>query len=95
MPRLLLASGLITASLVLAGPALAQSLPLGSFIDAIGRAQGAGPRPEAAPPVEPSRGRAAPAGRNAGSRTKPVRRPSYEAPADSGRNPRGYLLGNG
>lgn len=85
----------MAASLLMAGPALAQSFPLGSFIDAIGRAQGAGQGPEAAPPVEPSRGRAAPAGRNSGARTKPVRRPSYEAPADSGRTPEGYLLGNG
>lgn len=95
MPRLPLASGLLAVSLSMAGPALAQPLPLGSFIDAIGRVQGPHSAPEMAPPAGPARGRAAPAERNSGARTKPARRRSYEAPADSGRTPEGYLLGNG
>lgn len=48
MLRLLCVSGLVAVSLTASGAAVAQSLPLGSIIDAIGRGQGAATAPESA-----------------------------------------------
>jgi len=95
MLRLLYVSGLVAVSLTASGAAVAQSLPLGSIIDAIGRGQGAAPAPEAVPLPRAPHGKAAPASRGSGARAKPVRRPYYEEPGESGRTPPGYLLGNG
>ncbi|HZH53488.1 MAG TPA: hypothetical protein VEZ16_16610 [Microvirga sp.] len=95
MPRLLLGSALLALSIAAPAAALAQPLPLGSFIDAIGRAQEPAPAPGTVSPGYRPSGRVSPPGKNGGTRAKPVRRPQYENPGESGRTPPGYLLGNG